>query len=140
MNNTEKNKYTVDYFINKFTNIPDNKWFIGALTNPKDKDSHCAMGHCIYGSSYSEFNYLCHLFDIGGLYVAPINDGKNPEYKQNTPKARILAALEDIKRIQIEKGEYTPDTIVPEVKEKIVYKTVLVDTNVKNLVQELQIN
>lgn len=116
MNNEKQTVYDVDYFISKFSAIPEDKWIIGALKN--QKGSCCALGHC--GAFYSfveievepsnEARALRRLFDVIQLHPSHVNDdcydaydsGQRPPqaalYDQPTPKARILAALEDIKR------------------------------------------
>lgn len=39
-------KYTVDYFIGKFTAIPEELWWEGDYQNPLNSAQHCALGHC----------------------------------------------------------------------------------------------
>lgn len=95
--------YDKQYFIAKFSAIPDDQWCEDVLT---DRQRHCALGHC----------GVTHLSDEGvgltdeaaaleGLLpwtkgessaTGAINDGKHPLYQQETPKARILAALNDL--------------------------------------------
>lgn len=106
-------QYTVDYFINKLEAIPEEKWRVGTL----GYDGHCcALGHCgvtnleyLADQKDSEGYALCHLFktSIGrcGItnfseYVWDINDNLDSRYSQPTPRARILAALADIKAKQ----------------------------------------
>ena len=49
--------YDVDYFINKFTQIPDDLWVCGSLnTKRNEKVVSCALGHC--GIIISEEEYL----------------------------------------------------------------------------------
>lgn len=73
---------------------------------------------------------LCKLFGTpkeGQRIVFDINNGDDPRYQQPTVKGRILAALEDIKKLQ-----------QPEPKERIVY--VMVDSTVKELSGQLTNN
>lgn len=88
--------YTVDYFIEKFEAIPEEKWFNG---NFKFGDKYCALGHCgMDDETYTEEgNELLDLFDGYDLSVAGINDRLDPRFLQKTPKQRILAALNFIK-------------------------------------------
>lgn len=110
-----KNKYTVDYFIKKFSSIPERTWSAGL------GDGHnytCAIGFCGQDSSMPRtdeaiaLNVLMHdAFEIGtfadGQTVWAINDASGPEYDNGsypdlcelgeTPKERILTALELIK-------------------------------------------
>lgn len=92
-------KFGVNYFINKFENILDDKWTISTY---KDKEDRCcALGHC------GEFNSklptkesiaLDKIFQKScGLRVSLVNDGECPKYLQKSPRQRILAALYDIK-------------------------------------------
>ena len=100
-------KYTVDYFIEKFSAIPDEKWIVGDYAD--DRGCCCALGHCGYrfigGSIFNPVNTggtdegaaLSRLFDEHHLSVPLVNDQIEARYQQPTPKARILAALADIK-------------------------------------------
>ena len=104
-------KYTVDYFINKFEAIPEEKWFSGSYHNVT-MERFCALGHCgmrrsmgaMICAGNDETNSLDFLFKIiskdGDTHVAKVNDGQDDRYPQPTPKQRILAALYDIKRMQ----------------------------------------
>jgi len=94
-------EYTVDYFIQKFEAIPDEKWTIKEFTNAIGQC--CALGHCgrRIGSPTAEGEALYQLFHENEMDgPAHINDGYSIEYQQPTPKARILAALNDIKTKQ----------------------------------------
>jgi hypothetical protein len=100
-------KYDVDYFINKFSAIPDNLWITQVLTG---WGAHCALGHCDVTETHlmvglpDEARVLAEL--LGGderwQNVATINDGEDARYTQPTPKARILAALADVKKALLE--------------------------------------
>ena len=100
--------YTLDYFINKFSSIPDEKWCEGEYDVGYAK---CAMGHCGYAlekaianisDGYSEESKaLQKLFNKTKTpAVEAINDGEYYQYQQDTPKERILAALNDLKNTQ----------------------------------------
>lgn len=90
-----ENKYTVDYFIEKFEVIPEDRWCTGRYNGPND--THCAIGHCDTGQFYGEEEIA--LMEVFGLDfdVVLINDGKDSRYHQPTPKQRILTALHDVK-------------------------------------------
>jgi hypothetical protein len=133
--------YTVDFFIDKFSKIPEHLWLIGDQGH--FGGPACAFGHCRirpsdkYGSDTEEGVALQKLFFDSGLRIkdsgyginvniAPngsiqaaawINNGFIKEYQQPTPKQRILAALYDIKRLQSKVTEQQP-------KERIVYVSV----------------
>ncbi len=103
------NQYSVDFYISKFEAIPNEQWCTGVLDDGAGR--HCALGHCgevfIRAASQpsAESRALSELF-WNALETSPnrVNDypGKTlfmfaHPYSQPTPKARILAALYDIK-------------------------------------------
>lgn len=112
--------YTIDYFINKFEVMPNDKWTTGRFTS--DEGVHCALGHCgvrnyIYPTKEAEalydiFKSLNITYSRSGIAiedytnekisnkVISISDGITEQYQQPTPKARILAALHDLKAMQ----------------------------------------
>lgn len=92
-------KYNIDYFIKKFTAIPEGKWCTGMYLN--DNDQSCALGHC--GVRYTEScgynktdeaNALITIFGRSGK-VININDFELE--LGNTPRTRILRALKEKK-------------------------------------------
>lgn len=105
--------YDVDYFLRKFEAIPDEKWATGSMGHD---GKGCALFHCdgVYGQwdqHSTETKALMRLFGAtegdndAEKFVYQINDngrpvGENKVYQQPTPKARILAALADIKAKQ----------------------------------------
>ncbi len=93
----------VEHFEKKFSNIPDEKWTTGDFKSNDGKC--CAYGHCgrlSFGDEYwtEESKALRGLFNQKyiALGVLSINDVESVKYPQPTPKLRILAALNDIKR------------------------------------------
>lgn len=97
-----KNKFTTDYFIEKFSLIPENHWCVEKYAMNQYKK--CALGHC--GESHSqttppEAEALMSLFY--NECISEINDGKIPQYQQDTPKQRVLAALFDVKKSETSK-------------------------------------
>lgn len=106
--------YTVDYFINKFESIPEERWIKHQLFD--DNGNCCANGHCgvvsnvindRYGKLHSSFLHnpesrsLNTLFNTHlNMLAHEINDHGDKTYYQPTPKQRILAALYDIKKMQ----------------------------------------
>jgi hypothetical protein len=90
-------KYTVDYFIEKFEGIPSAKWCTDAYIDPDGRC--CAIGHCGQRRAFhrtAEAKALANLFSRHIAYSVPhVND---VEYMgKPTPKQRVLAALRDIK-------------------------------------------
>lgn len=88
----------VDYFIKKFEAIPEALWCTGFY---ETDGRRCATGHCGYlgaeGFVTEEAKAFWSVIDKLDTTPSEINDGGHPDYKQLTPKARILAALQDIK-------------------------------------------
>lgn len=104
-------KYNAEYFINKFSKIPNSSWTDNGEYSNQD-GSKCALGLCgaNYTSNTKEGTAL-HLLFIRklGAYVSNINDGGPPcgmIYNNfcvpkekalllgKTPKQRVLTALE----------------------------------------------
>lgn len=85
---------TKHYFIDKFTAIPDDQWTIERFTD--DQGRHCALGFCGAPTRTEEYQCLSQMFVDAGVYISFINDGKDSRYQQHTPKARVLAALNDL--------------------------------------------
>lgn len=100
---TNNNKYTIDYFINLASSIPDEKWFIGDYMDTNDHSKKCWMGHINYkNGEYDSFTRIALIHNTAR--PSDINDGKSNIYNQETPKLRILAYLNDIKAKLIEKS------------------------------------
>jgi hypothetical protein len=109
-------KFTVDYFINKFSAIPEELWCTNLFS---DGEKRCALGHCGQDLDTDTreggalFNMIFHATNLG---PEEINDGigfggERHPYQQPTPKQRILAALHDIKKMQEPQPE---ETFLPE--------------------------
>jgi len=84
--------YDKAYFIAKFEAIPEEKWCVGELSLG---DQNCAFGLCHpdLGARSKEGEALASLMPN---MFAGINDGRNPNFQQPTPKQRILAALRSL--------------------------------------------
>lgn len=105
-----KTNYTPQYFIDKFTKIPEKRWCTGVLSRIhmwQFKAQHCALGHCGLRTGHGETRInrnneafaLITLFNKYGLSVININDNKMGHlFREPTEKKRILAALEYIKK------------------------------------------
>ncbi|MEK6884004.1 MAG: hypothetical protein AABY22_30520 [Nanoarchaeota archaeon] len=99
-----KNKYNVDFFIEKFRQIPEDKWITKTYS---DGEAKCALGHCGYGyhgKTTKMGKSLLNLFYENKLAVVEINDGLTKKFLQKTPKTRIMAALNFIKKKNSKKG------------------------------------
>lgn len=95
-----KTEFTCDYFLAKFSAIPESAWCTGMLYD--NMGGHCAYGHCRVRHVEEptvEAEALARLFGMRER-LFEINDDYDPRYQQPTPKQRILAALQDIKAKQ----------------------------------------
>lgn len=98
--------YDVDYYIKKFTAIPERKWTTRVL-NIAGTDICCALGHCgerIMGTTMESRTLFSMFHKKLGVEVPTVNDGapitmgySDVPYLGDTPRERILAALELIK-------------------------------------------
>ena len=99
-------KYTIDYFINKFTKIPANKWITNDYSN-KAETKFCALGHCGEREATltrkaiftRETLALKKIFrDTRFTSITDVNDGNGGYWGLGkTPRTRILKALKSIK-------------------------------------------
>lgn len=97
--------YDADYFIRKFGSIPENKWVTRQFNDKSGKS--CALGHCGFtddGQTTAEGNALSNMFSkFSWPGIVHINDGVNwVGFPQKTPKKRVLAALQKIKKMESE--------------------------------------
>lgn len=108
------NQFDADYFLAKFSAIPDEQWCVVHLevTRPHGVQ-HCALGQCGENYDYGETiesRALKGLFSTIGIEVEIVNDYCGPTHWNGEfispyghitkPKARILQALHDIKSRQ----------------------------------------
>lgn len=105
-------RHDANYFIDFFSRISDEQWHAGALQSEDGRLS--ALGHLGGPESFRGEILLSLFFQCGILHpgpgirlsgVASVNDGYHPDFKQKTPKKRILAALHFIKRRSTDKYE-----------------------------------
>ena len=121
-------QYTVDYFIKKFEAIPEDEWTTGSNGWYGHDGKFCAEGFCGCGSGNNKTQELFSLIDLFKVVlpnqkndvVYLVNDGRLNDYLQDHPKQRILAALYDIKTMQV--GQPVQDSV--QVKEIIRYVAV----------------
>lgn len=104
------NLEVVDHFINKFTAINEDLWCVGVMY---EEDKKCALGWCEceaivsdQGNSFpNPFSERWFLRDLMWMHLlvctSDVNDGthysKKAGFDQDNPKARVLAALNQIK-------------------------------------------
>lgn len=113
--------FDVNYFIEKFSNIPADRWTINQYEDSSVKDcpKFDAQGFCgmnsnnkylvLSADTIHEVPYYLHeawcLIQIfkktsSRMNVGAINNGTISTYNQKTAKDRILARLYDIKKIE----------------------------------------
>lgn len=92
----------LDSFIEYLRQTDESEWQVGTVRN-KDNTQNCCFGHLVnwyYGKDYE--GTISDVWDFfeevwaTTYMIYPVNDGENPKYKQETPKARIIAYLEDL--------------------------------------------
>lgn len=121
-------EYTVDYFINFFEVIPEHMWCAGSFLDLRGRS--CGNGHLgvrlkdnsvsfamteaslaitpifnalrVTDDGFHEFRD--HLIGYSDK-LAHINNGQTHEYQQATPKQRVLAALRDVKAMQLKEAD-----------------------------------
>jgi len=101
--------YSIEYFIEKFSTIPEEKWTVKQLED-SETGAHCALGHCgvtqkAFGNPYNyteEGTALEKIFQTvpsiwnTGSYVPSTNDngyGMGIGCTKTLPKERILITL-----------------------------------------------
>lgn len=94
-------KYTVDYFIKKFSNIPRNEWCKGMFKKGRKK---CVLGHCgvkTWNSAVNTPNIYSQVRALRSLVVdiVLINDGVAGYHSCGKhPRTRVLKALKIAKK------------------------------------------
>lgn len=90
-----ESKYTLEYFIEKLSAIPENKWCINSFHNA-DKQS-CVLGHCGEGFNRrteegQALTKICH-------FIISVNDDIFKEYRHlgTTPKERVINYLKSLR-------------------------------------------
>ena len=95
----KKHKSKLRKLIKRLKNTREDQWCVD-IVRTKDDKANCLFGHlfAIYKDN-KRANYLWDWFEnciSTDFMIYPINDGKNKDYQQATPKARCLAYLDDI--------------------------------------------
>ena len=93
-------KYDKQYFIKKFSAIPDELWMTGV---PHSEGKCCALGHCGYRIEAMHTEESQALMDLfGGFFeITGVNDNsfcgsEDKRRTEETPKARVIAALKEM--------------------------------------------
>lgn len=101
---------TAQEFRDFYAKIPNEKWTTGYYTCPKDGSKHCARGHLLaldpdedgwglpqrrtHGAMLSMITEKHRYTLLEAMPLTHINDYKSDLLPQETPKARVLAALD----------------------------------------------
>lgn len=85
--------YDLDYFITKFSAIPEDKWTTGKYT---DGDCYCAYGHCGLSDDANRNSESDALFSIS-MVIPDVNDGLGYTAFGTTPKQRVVNYLKSLK-------------------------------------------
>lgn len=86
-------KETIQQVLDVITPIPEDKWTIKYHID--DKGRRCFYGHL----NEINLNLSKKIREIGNninLKFTSVNDGDDKKYQQNTPKQRVIAALNDL--------------------------------------------
>ena len=105
--NLEDDKHFLKWAIAFYEAIPDERWCCGHYVRwfgPMEQN--CSLGHLgVRASEEIQLGFLgaedgnavaAKLCIVTDQEIAAINDGKRAEYPQPTPKARVLAFLQDL--------------------------------------------
>lgn len=93
----------VNGLLNYLQNTREDEWLLDKVAN-KDLSKCCFFGHLFKYAAGKEmdekkannfWNYFEEIYATTYM-VYPVNDGKNPNYPQETAKQRCIAYLEDL--------------------------------------------
>lgn len=138
----EQTNYTADYFLTKFSAIPERLW---CEFSRSVGEQRCALGWCYPEKIMAKLSQTAGAYPVSDEEKAlivlvkilnpkfgagGINNGLYKEYPQKTPKQRILAALHDIKKMQ--EQQQPPSPIPPSKPEpRVIHHYVAVSEFVK---------
>ena len=94
--------YNIDYFIEKFEQIPKEHWTKGSFQKGV---RYCVYGHCGMTDAVvrtEESDALDAICDKYNISLVSVNDNDNPNFKQRSIKERVLAALRFMKELENE--------------------------------------
>ena len=91
--------FSIDSFIAYLEQTKDEDW-VCDIVRSKDGNANCLFGHLFAFANddktaqlyWDHFEYWW----ATTYMIYPVNDGKNPNYRQDTPKQRCLAYLRDL--------------------------------------------
>lgn len=93
------NKFCINEFIIYCENTTDDEWCLNVVRDNSGKN--CLFGHLFKFAGDDKLgNYFWDYFEANyatTYMVYPINDGSNKNYQQDTPKARCLAYLKNLR-------------------------------------------
>ncbi len=94
-----KNILDINNIIEHMQQTTEDSWCVDVV---KSKDQNCFFGHLFDYAGGDDGRGSVALDMFESMYatmfmVYPVNDGKNPDYIQHTPKQRVVAYLEDLR-------------------------------------------
>lgn len=109
--------FTIQYFIDKFTAIPEDQWC--SYTQVNAQGQRCAYGHCVpedlrkgntgvnalafpEGKAFYQLEKI-YFSGLRNFSFAHINNGEEERFQQPTEKQRVLAALQWCKEQESQK-------------------------------------
>lgn len=97
-----KTLMNLDGFIAYLEQTDESEWLLDRVRS-EDGSQNCCLGHLIdwwYGKGFegviSEAWDAFEAIWATDHMIYPVNDGRNPEYPQATPKERVIAYLQDL--------------------------------------------
>lgn len=95
--NSTSPKYDLNYFIEKFSSIPEELWTTRRFVDPANPQCKCAYGHCGERDDVDtpeEANT-----DVMPTYLTWVNDGEGGTLQYgDTPKERVVSYLKSLKK------------------------------------------
>lgn len=89
-------------FIQYLIDTKEEEWAVGVVRTKGNKQN-CLFGHLVnwaYGKEFEgDVSPIWDIFEARWAMtytVYPINDGKNPEYQQSSPKQRVTAFMQNL--------------------------------------------
>lgn len=90
----------IDDFIKYCQNTTDDQWCM-EVVRTKDQKANCLFGHLFeFAGDDKTGSFYWDMFEevyATTYMVYQVNDGKDPDYPQSTPKARCVQYLKDLK-------------------------------------------
>ncbi len=93
------NKCDINVILAYLKGTPEESWCT-EVVRTKEGQQNCLLGHLFeMGKDKKESNQIIDYFEAAWantFMFYPVNDGKHPNYQQETPKQRIIAYIQDL--------------------------------------------